>query len=104
MCQIQFDQKKEEQLEPSNINSDGDKLLNTNNKSEEHESDEFNIYTTSEGEDEDEDGGEEYSHIGDKVDMEGAEKWYWLGERVLGMKNKRREPLEKEHCKKKTLS
>ncbi len=33
--------------------------------------------------------------------MEGAEKWYWLGERILGMEKKRREPLEKENCKKK---
>jgi hypothetical protein len=32
--------------------------------------------------------------------MEGAEKWFWLGEINLGMKKKRREPLGKEHCKK----
>jgi hypothetical protein len=36
--------------------------------------------------------------------MEGAEKGYRLGERILGMKKKRREPLEKEHCKKKRTS
>jgi hypothetical protein len=36
--------------------------------------------------------------------MEGAEKWYWLGERILGVKKKRRELLEKEHCKKKKSS
>ncbi len=38
--------------------------------------------------------------LGEKVDMEGAEKWCWLGERILGMKKKRREPLEKEYYKK----
>ncbi len=47
---------------------------------------------------------EEYFHIGEKVDMEGAEKWYRLGARILGMKKKRREPLEKEHYKKKKSS
>jgi hypothetical protein len=29
--------------------------------------------------------------------MQGAEKWYWLGEKILGMKKKRREQLVKEH-------
>jgi hypothetical protein len=48
--------------------------------------------------------GEEYLHIGEKDDMEGAEKWYRLGERIQGMKTNRREPLEKEHCKKKKSS
>jgi hypothetical protein len=97
-------QEEEEQWKPSNINSDNDELSNTNNKSKEHDSDEFNIYTTSKGKDEDKDDGEEYLHIGEKVDMKGAEKWYRLGERTLGMKKKRREPLEKEHCKKKKSS
>jgi hypothetical protein len=32
--------------------------------------------------------------------MEGAEKWYWLGERILGMKKKRRELLEKRTLQK----
>jgi hypothetical protein len=36
--------------------------------------------------------------------MEGAEKWYLLGKRITGMKKKRREPLEKEDCKKKKSS
>jgi hypothetical protein len=37
--------------------------------------------------------------------MEGAEKWYRLGERILGMKKKRREPaLEKVYYKKKKSS
>jgi hypothetical protein len=92
--------EEEEQWEPSDINSDNDELSNTNNESREHDSDEFNIYTSSNGKDEDKDDGEEYLHIGEKVDMEGAEKWYWLGERIQGMKKKRREPLEREHCKK----
>ncbi len=96
--------EEEEQWEPSNINSDKDKLSNTNDKSKEHDSDEFNIYTTSKGKDEDKDDSEEFLHIGEKVDMEGAEKWYWLGERILGMKKKRSEPLEKENCKKKKSS
>ncbi len=96
--------EEEEQWEPSDINSDDNKLSNTDNQSEEHDSDEINIYTTSKGKDEDEDDGEEYLHIGDKVDMEGAEKRYWLGERILGMKKKRRELLEKDHCKKKKSS
>ncbi len=91
--------EEEEQREPSDINSDDNELSNTDNESKEHDSDEFNIYTTSKGEDEDEDDGEEYLHIGEKVDMDGAEKWYQLGERFLGMKKKRREPLEKEHFK-----
>ncbi len=39
----------------------------------------------SKGKDEDKDDGKEYLHIGEKVDMEGAEKWYWLGERIQGM-------------------
>jgi hypothetical protein len=77
--------EEEEQWEPSDINSDEDKLSNTNNKSKEHDSNEFNIHTTSKGEDEDNDD-EEYLHIGEKVDMERAEKWYRLGERILGMK------------------
>ncbi len=69
--------EEEEQWEPSDINSDNDKLSNTNDKSKEHDSDEFNIYTTSKGKDEDEDVGEEYSHTGKKFDIEaGAEKWY----------------------------
>jgi hypothetical protein len=63
--------------------------MNTNNKSEEHDSDEFNIYTMSEGKDEDKDDGEEYLHIGEKVDMEGAEKWYQLCERIQGIKKKK---------------
>jgi hypothetical protein len=96
--------EEEEQWEPSDINSDSNKLSNTDDKSEEHDSDEFNIYTTSKGKDKDKDDGGEYLHIGEKVDMEGAEKWYWLGERILGMMIKRREPLEKEHCKKKKAS
>ncbi len=73
-------------------------------KAKEHDLDEFYIYTTSKGKDEDEDDCEEYLNIGEKVNMEGAEKWYRLGERILGMKKKRREPLEKEHCKKKKSS
>jgi hypothetical protein len=50
--------------------------------------------------------GEEYLHIdiGEKVDMEGAEKRYRLGERILGMKKKKREPLGKEYCKNKKSS
>jgi hypothetical protein len=96
--------EEEEQWEPSDINSDNNKLSNTNDKSKEHDSDEYNIYTTSKGKDEDKDDDEEYLHIDEKVDMEGAEKWYRLGERILGMKKKRREPLEKEHCKKKKSS
>ncbi len=97
-------EEEEEQWEPSNINSDNDELSNTNNESKEHDSDEINIYTTREGEDEDKDDGEEYLHIGEKVDMEGAEKWYRLGERILRMKKERRELLEKEHCKKKKVN
>ncbi len=69
----------------------------TDDKSKEHDSDEFIIYSTSKGKDEDEDDGEEYLHIGEKVVMQGAEKWYWLGEKILGMKKKRREQLVKEH-------
>ncbi len=92
--------EEEEQLKPSYVNSDDDKLSNTNNKSEEHNLDKINIFTTSKGKDEDKDDGEEYLHIGEKVDMEGAEKWYWLGERILGIEKKRRELLEKEHCQK----
>jgi hypothetical protein len=103
-AEYNFTKEEEEQWEPSDINSDKDELSNTNDKSEEHDSDEFNIYTMSKGEDEDEDDGEEYLHIGEKDVMEGAEKWYWLGERILGMKKERREPLEKEHCKKKKSS
>ncbi len=80
--------EEEEQWERSNINSDDGKLSNTDDKFEEHDSDEINIYTTSKGKDEDEDDGEEYLHIGEKVDMEGAEKWYQFGERILGMKKK----------------
>jgi hypothetical protein len=52
--------EKEEQWEPSNVNSDNNKPSNTDNKSEVHDLDEFNIYTTSKGKDEDEDDGEEY--------------------------------------------
>ncbi len=48
-------------------------------------------FTTNKGEDEDKDDGKVYLHIGEKVDMEGAEKRYWLGERILGIKKKRRE-------------
>jgi hypothetical protein len=96
--------EEEEQWEPYNTNSDNDELSNTDGESEEHDSDEFNMYTTSKGEDEDEDDGEEYLHIGEKVGMKVAEKWYQLGERILGMKKKRREPLEKEYCKKKKSS
>ncbi len=95
--------EEKEQWEPSNINSDDDKLSNTDDKSEKHDSDEFNIYTTSKGKDEDKYDGEEYLHIGEKIDIEGAEIWYRLGEKILGMK-KRREPLENVHCKKKKLS
>jgi hypothetical protein len=36
--------------------------------------------------------------------MEGDEKLYRLGERILGMKKKRRELLEKEYCKNKKSS
>jgi hypothetical protein len=105
MCRIQLDHKEEkEQREPSDINSDNDELSNTGNESEEHDSDEFNIYTMSKSKDEDEDDGEEYLHIGEKVDIEGAEKWYQLGERILGMKKKRMELLETEHCKRKKSS
>ncbi len=93
--------EEEEQWEPSNISSGDDERSNTDNKPEEHDSDKINIYTTSKGKDEDEDDSEEYLHIGEKVDMEGAEKWYRLGERIQGMKKNRRELLEKEHCKKK---
>ncbi len=64
--------EEEEQLEPSNINSDDNKLSNTNDKSEEHDSDEFNLHTTSKGKDEDKDDHKEYKHIGEKVDREGA--------------------------------
>jgi hypothetical protein len=67
--------EEEEQWEPSNINSDNDKLSKTDDKSKEHDSDEFNMYTTREGKDENKDDGEEYLHIGEKVDMEGVEKW-----------------------------
>ncbi len=38
-------------MELSDINSDDDKLLNTNSKAKEHDSDEFNIYTMSKGKD-----------------------------------------------------
>ncbi len=96
--------EEEEQWEPSNINNDNNKPSNTNNKTKQHDSNEFNIYTTSKGEDEDEDDGEEYLHISEKVDMKRVEKWYRLGERILGMKKKRREPSEKEHCKLKISS
>jgi hypothetical protein len=96
--------EEEGQWEPSNINSDNDKLSNTNDKSKEHDSDEFNIYTMSKGKDEDKDDGEEYLHIGEQVDIEGAEKWYRLSKRILGMKKKRMELLEKEHYKKKKPS
>jgi hypothetical protein len=68
--------EEEEQWESSNINSDNDELSNIDNESEEHGSDEFNIYTASKGKDEDKDDGEEYLHIDEKVNMEGAEKWY----------------------------
>ncbi len=91
--------EEEEQWEPSDVNSDDNELSNTNHKSKEHDLDEFNIYTTSKGEDEDKDDVEEYFHIGEKVDVEGAEKWYRLGERILGMKKKRREPLKKSIAK-----
>jgi hypothetical protein len=80
--------EEEEQWEPSDINSDYNKVSNTNNESKEHDSDEFNIYTTSKGKDENKDDGKENLHIGEKVDMEGAEKLYRLGERILGMKKK----------------
>ncbi len=65
--------EEEEQLEPSDINSDYDELSNSDDESEEHDSDKITIYTTSKGEDEDEDDGEEYLHIGKKVDMKAAE-------------------------------
>jgi hypothetical protein len=39
----------EEQWEPSDINSDNDKLSNTEKESKEHDLDEFNITTTSKG-------------------------------------------------------
>ncbi len=87
--------EEKEQWEQSNINSYNDKLSNTDNKSKEHDSDKINIYTTSEGKDEDKGDSEEYLHIGEKIDMEGDEKWYRLGERILGMKKKKRELLEK---------
>ncbi len=51
--------EKEEQLEPSNINSDDDKLSNTDDKSKKHHSEKFNIYTMSKGKDEDKDDDEE---------------------------------------------
>ncbi len=91
----------EEQWELSDINSDNDKLSNTDNKSKEHDSDDFNIYiprakmkmrTKM-----------MMKPIGKKVDLKGAEKWYQLSERILRMKKKRWEPLEKE-CKKKKSS
>ncbi len=63
--------------------------------------DKINIYTTCKGKDEDEYGCEEYLHIGEKNDMVGAKEYYWLGERILGMKKNRREMLDKEQCKKK---
>ncbi len=96
--------EEEEQWEPSDINTDNNALSNTNNESKEYDSDKINIYTTSKGKDEDKDDSEEYLHISEKVDIEGAEKWYRLGERIPGMKKKRREPLEKEYCKKKKSS
>jgi hypothetical protein len=51
--------EEEEQWEPSNINSDGKELSNTNHQFKEHDSDEFNMYTTSKGKDEDKDDGKE---------------------------------------------
>ncbi len=96
--------EEEEQWELSNINCGNDKLSNTDNESNEHNSDKINIYTTSEGKDEGGDDGEEYLHIGEKVDMVEAENCYQLGERILGMKKKKRELLENEHCKKKKSS
>jgi hypothetical protein len=66
--------EEKEQWELSDINSDDNELSNTNNESKEHDSDEFNMNTTSEGKDEDKYDGEEYLHIGEKVDMKGAEK------------------------------
>jgi hypothetical protein len=58
-----------------------------------------NIYTLSKSKDEDKDDGKEYLHIGEKVDMEGAEKWCQPGERILGMKKKRREHWKKNIAK-----
>ncbi len=63
--------EEEEQCKPSDINSDDYKLSNTNDKYDEHDSDEFNIYTRSKGKDEDEDDSEVYLHIGEKKTWRG---------------------------------
>ncbi len=48
----------------------------------------INIYTTSKGEDEDEDYGENYLHLGKQVDMKGVEESLLLGMRILMMREK----------------
>ncbi len=72
MCQIQFNQEEEEQWEPNDKIIDDNEWSNTNNKSEEHDSDKINIYTMSEGTDEDKDYGEKFLHLGKKVDIKGV--------------------------------
>ncbi len=74
--------EEEEQWEPSNNIFDNDEQSNTNDKSEEHDPDNINIYT------EDKDNGEKYVHLGKKADMKGVEKSLLLGVRIQMMREK----------------
>jgi hypothetical protein len=74
-CEKKLTKEEEKQWEPSDIYGDNNsKQSNTNNESKENDSDGINIYTMSKGKDDDKDDAEEYLHIGEKVDLEGAEK------------------------------
>jgi hypothetical protein len=59
-----------------------DEQSNTNKKSEEHDSDEIDIYTASKGKNEDKHHGEKYLHLGKKVDMKGVKESLPLGVRI----------------------
>jgi hypothetical protein len=89
--------EEEEQREPSNKIVDNNEISNTDNKSEEHDLDEINIYTTSKGKDEDRDFGEKYLHPGEKVDMKGVEESLPLGVRIRMRRSAQGEPLQKTH-------
>ncbi len=80
--------EEEEQWEPSNKIVDDDEWSITGDKSDEHDSAKINIYTTSQGKDEDEDYGENYLHLGKKVDIKGVEESLTLGVRIWIMREK----------------
>jgi hypothetical protein len=89
--------KEEEQWEPNDKIVDDNERSNTDNKSEEHDSDKINVYTTSEGKDEDKVYGEKYLYLGKKVDMKGVEESLPLGVRIWMMREKGELLLKKNY-------